>query len=182
MTNDTVGIDAPNETKKKGCGFWALVIGGIVVAVIIIGSIFGPTKEEIEKIEAETAAKEENDAKVEAEMQVEKAKARREEAVKVTAGQLFQAYENNEAAAQQTYGNKLLEVSGRIDGVELDFSDTPIVQLRTSNQFMSASVYLKDAHQSAATAYSKGDNVKFLCEEVTEVMSIPQLKECVPVE
>ena len=182
MTDDNLEGKRGEEVKKKGCGFWALVVGGVLVFLFIIGTIFGPNEEEQAKMEAEAAAQAEKDNAEEAKKQAAGAKAKRDGAVKTTASELFNSYQNNEAAAQQTYGGKLLEVSGTIDGVDLDFADNPIVKLRTPNQFMSASVYLTEAHQSAATGYSKGSKVTFLCEEVSEVMSMPQLKECVPVE
>src|SRR3546814_14146885 len=50
-------------------------------------------------------------------------------AVKVTASELYQAYEANEAAAQGQYGGRLLEVTGTVDGVDLDLMDDPSVKL-----------------------------------------------------
>jgi hypothetical protein len=99
----------------------------------------------------------------------------------VTAGELFKAYQSNEMAAQQAYAGKLLEVSGTVDGVDLDSSDEPVVKLRTSNQFMPVSVYLTDDTKAAAAGYNKRSKITLLCKEISEVVSMPQLKECVPI-
>ncbi len=170
----------PTETspKKRGCGFWALIGIGILVAIGVLGSLLPePTPEQ----KAATAAKAVENEKTEGDKQKAKAEAERASAIKVTAGELFKAYQANEMAAQQTYKGKLLEVFGTVDGVELDFADEPVIKLRSSNQFMPVSIKLTDETKSAAAGYSKGQKITLLCKEITEVVSMPQLSECVPV-
>jgi tRNA_anti-like len=163
--------------KKKGCGFWILVAAGVLILLAIIGSMLPePTPEQ----KAEMAAKEKAEADEAGAKQAADAKAKRDSAVKVTASELFNAYQGNEMAAQQQYGGKTLEVTGVVDGVDLDLGDDPVVKLRTSNQFMPVSVYLTSETQNAAAGYGKGQKITFLCEELSEVISMPQLKECVP--
>jgi hypothetical protein len=161
--------------KKRGCGFWILVVIAVFFGLAVIGSLLPePTQEE------KIAAAAERIAEQEAEMAADAEK--RSSAIKVTANQLFEAYQANEMAAQQRFGDQAIEVSGRIAGVELDFSDDPVIRLATSNQFMSVSVYLTDENKNLAASYNKGDNVSFLCEDVSEVISMPQLKDCIPVK
>jgi ABC-type Na+ efflux pump permease subunit len=165
--------------KKRGCGFWILVIIAVFIGLAVLGSLLPePTQEEKIAAAAKRIAAEEE------EMRTEKAAAdaRRSSAIKVSASQLFAAYQANEMAAQQQFDGRVLEVSGRISGVELDFNDDPVVKLQTQNQFMPVSVYLTDEFKSAAAGLNKGDNALFLCEEVSEVISMPQLKGCVPIE
>lgn len=69
-------------------------------------------------------------------------------------------------------------VSGTIDGVDLDFSDRPIVKLRTPNQFMSAQAKLTEASQARANGLSKGQPIKLLCASVSEVIGTPMLDGC----
>jgi tRNA_anti-like len=176
MSDESTVVAAP---RKKGCGFWLLVGLGIIVALAIIGSLLPePSAEQKAEIAASKAA----DAKAEADKQAEEAKSKRDSAVKVSASQLFQAYDANEMAAQQQYGDKLLEVSGVVDGVDLDIGDDPVVKLRTSNQFMPVSVYLTEATAAAAAGFQKGQKITILCESISEVISMPQLKDCTPVE
>jgi tRNA_anti-like len=169
--------DIAATPKKKGCGFWILAGFGILIMLAIIGSLL---PEPSPQQKSEMAAKEKAEADAASEKQSADAKSKRDSAVKVTAGQLFAAYQANEMAAQQKYGNKTLEVSGIIDGVDLDFSDNPVVKLKTSNPIMAVSVTLTSETQKAAAAYAKGQKISFLCEELSEVISMPQLKECVP--
>lgn len=99
-------------------------------------------------------------------------------ATPVTAVELFRAYQANEAAAQQQYGDRPLEVSGTVDGVDLDFSDEPFIKLRTDNQFMPAQAKLIAADQPKASSLSKGSSVRLRCESVSEIVGTPMLKDC----
>jgi hypothetical protein len=96
----------------------------------------------------------------------------------VTAAQLFNAYANNEATAQGYFGDRLLLVSGTVDKVTLDFSDDPVVGLKTPNQFMDAQAALaEDAHDEAGN-FNPGDKAELLCEGVSEIAGTPMLKNC----
>jgi hypothetical protein len=171
----TEEAETQKPKNKRGCGFWIIVAMGGLIGLAALGSILPePTQEE------KIAAAAERIAKQEAEMA--EAASKRASAIKVTASQLFEAYQANEMAAQQSYGGRTIEVTGQIDGVDLDISDNPVIKLRTSNQFMPVSIYLIDDRKSAAAAYNKGEKASFLCEDVSEVISMPQVKECVPVK
>lgn len=97
----------------------------------------------------------------------------------VTAVELFRAYEANEAAAQERYGNRPLRVTGMVSGVDLDLTDNPVVKLATPNEFMSASANLADVSKPKASGLVKGQKIVLLCSGVSEVISIPQLADCV---
>ena len=96
----------------------------------------------------------------------------------VTATELFNAYDNNEASAQGYFGDRPLLVSGTVEKVTLDFMDDPVVGLRTPNQFMSAQAALAEDAKGQASNFNPGDKVKLLCENISEVAGIPMLKDC----
>lgn len=96
----------------------------------------------------------------------------------VTAQELFAAYDENEVAAQQSYGDKVLLVSGTVSAVTLDFSDDPVVQLETSNQFSSVQASFDESFSTRAAALRKGQKVTVRCEKVTEVVGTPMLSGC----
>ncbi len=161
--------------KKRGCGFWILVVLGVFVGLAVLGSLLPkPTPEE----QAALAAQQLKDEQEAAQQEQAEAEAERASAMKVTASELFGAYQANEMAAQKAFEGQLLEVSGTVDGVELDFSDDPVVKLKTQNQFMPVSVYLTDSTKDQAAELRKGQKVTLLCREISEVISMPQLKEC----
>lgn len=100
-----------------------------------------------------------------------------EPAIAVTSADLFKAYEENEIAADQQYKGKRLEVTGTITGIDSDLMDKPVVRLNTPNEFMSAGA--SGLPLEVAATLKKGQKVTLLCTGGGEVMSMPQLDECV---
>lgn len=96
----------------------------------------------------------------------------------VTVLEVARAYQANEAAAQQQYGGHPLRVTGTIASIDLDFMNHPVVHLRTDNQFMNAGMQLTEASQARAASLVRGHRVTALCQDVQEVMSIPQFSGC----
>lgn len=96
----------------------------------------------------------------------------------VTATELFNAYQANEAAAQEAYGDRLLDVTGTVAGVDLDLFDNPIVLLETPNQFMSAQAKLARDARGSASSFVQGQQVTLRCESLSEVIGTPMLREC----
>jgi hypothetical protein len=149
---------APKKgSKLLGC--FAAVIG-IIVLLVIIGSL-APDPSTGNSTAAEGGMVPNGELPLE-----------------VTATQLFGAYENNEASAQSYFGDRKLLVSGTVDKVMLDFTDDPIVLLRTPNQFMSVQAALADDAKGEAGNFSRGDKAKLLCENISEVIGTPMLKDC----
>ena len=145
------------KKSNKALGCVAVAIG-IVVLLVIIGS-FAPNQPE----GTGTAGKDGTPAEL---------------PLAVTATELFQAYQSNEASAQSYFGKRKLLVSGTVDKVTLDFADDPVVLLRTPNQFMSAHAELADDAKGEAGKFSPGDKVELLCDNVREVMATPMLRDC----
>lgn len=164
--------------KKRGCGFWILVALGIFIGLGVIGAIFGPSEEEMKKIQAERDVKEKAEGQVKAKEASEKAQAERDSALKITARQLFSAYESNEARAQKELGGRLLEVTGTIDRIDLDISDNPTLWLNTGEMFQSVNVGNSDSISEHAEELDKGQKITLLCHDVSEIAGIPMLKDC----
>ena len=170
-------VETQGPAKKRGCGFWALVAVGVVALLVVIGSIFGPSQEEMEQIAAERDSKE----RAEKEAQVAELIS---SATVVTAEELFNAYSQNEVAAKNRYGDRALLISGTIDSVTLDFADEPVVSLQTANQFMSVQLDFDEDDAQAVSGLNSGQQFQALCNEVTEVAGTPMLDDCMmqPVE
>lgn len=98
--------------------------------------------------------------------------------VEVTAVDLAAAYEANEVAAQQQYGDKPLLVSGTIEGIQLDLFDKPFLTLHAGEMSLGANANLTEASQAKAGSLSKGQQITLLCSGVSEVIGSPQLDEC----
>jgi hypothetical protein len=153
------------SSQKKGPG--CLKIGLGIIAVLIVLGVIGSL---LPKPPANQKAAASNGTVA--------AGSADELPVAVTVKELFNAYQANEASAQSYFGKRKLLVSGTVDKVALDFMDNPEVLLKTPNQFMSAHAALAADAKDQAGQYSPGDSLKLICEDVSELASIPMLKEC----
>lgn len=99
-----------------------------------------------------------------------------ERTIEVTAGEIFDDYQQNEIRANAKYKGKNVIVTGTVSGIDADLMDEPVVQLQTSNQFMS--VGLHDISTTVAGGLNKGDTVTAACSEVSEMAGTPVLRGC----
>jgi len=160
--------EPPKNKVGRVVGIGCLAVVGLFIVLAAIGSQVEQTNTAVDAPQAGAgSAASDNPATPPAELPIA-----------VTATELFQAYDNNEASAQGYFGSRKLLVSGTVDKVTLDFMDDPVVGLRTPNQFMSAQAALADDAKSEAGNLNPGDKVKLLCADISEVAGIPMLKDC----
>lgn len=138
------------------------LVAGILVLLFIIGSLAGDPKESVTKLDADDAA----------------GPAPAQPSVEVTAAQLFQAYDENEARAQQTYGKKKLRVRGTVAAIDLGIGDKPTIQLVSPNEFMPVTIQNSESVDRIAASLNKGQSISARCTSVTEIMGRPFLDGC----
>jgi hypothetical protein len=100
-------------------------------------------------------------------------------ALQVTAGQLYGEYHRNEVAADQTYKDKMLAVSGIVESINKDFVDDAYLVLETANEFEGVQAHLKSSETSKAARMSKGELITVLCSGNGMIIGTPMLKDCV---
>jgi hypothetical protein len=140
------------EKKKRGIGFYILVgFGAAVVLSVISNKDKGNGSRESSSGSRVASAP-------------EPAKPPSIDA-KVTASELFEAYEKNEIAADDRYKGKLLEVSGKIDNIGKDILDSPYVTLSVGGKFqiMGVQAFFDEASLSRLADLSKGQAVTLQC-------------------
>lgn len=98
--------------------------------------------------------------------------------IAVTASELHQAFAQNEVAAKARFEGSALMVSGRIDAIELDMLDNPQLRLSAGTQFDYVAAGFDKSASSAVSGLQKGQDVTVLCEEVSEVIGTPMLRNC----
>ncbi len=96
----------------------------------------------------------------------------------VTPAELVSAYEQNEAAAQQQYGGRPLRITGTVTDISLDISDDPIIGLEGRNEYQGVRLDLADDSKSRAAELSQGQVITVTCENITEIVGTPYLREC----
>jgi len=82
-----------------------------------------------------------------------------EAAIKITASDLYAQYEANEIAADELYKNKILEVSGVIEAIGKDITDSMYVALKTDNIIGLVQCMLADSEKLKAANLVKGNAI-----------------------
>jgi len=100
------------------------------------------------------------------------------EIVKINAGQLFTAYEDNEVATDEGLKGKLVQVSGSVQAIDKDAFDNIVINFKTSNQFMPAHMKMEDSEKAAAMAIKKGSKATVLCEKMSRIVGTPYGNGC----
>lgn len=98
------------------------------------------------------------------------------DAIKVSARDLFKAYEANEIAADSQYKGKPIEITGTVESISSDFSDEPVVQLSGGEMFQM--VHANGLDKATAGGLSKGQGVTLACTGAGEVIGMPSLSNC----
>lgn len=121
----------------------------VIAAIIILPMAFGGDDEEKEASGSKPASSEVKDKE-------EKSK---EETIEITVGELYQAYEDNEIAADKKYKDKLLEVTGTISDFGVDVFGTSYIMLDTGGPFKDTQVFFKKGEDDKIAELSKGQDV-----------------------
>jgi hypothetical protein len=101
-------------------------------------------------------------------------------ALSVTASQLAADYQANEVAADARYNQKIIEVSGTVDSIGKDITDTIYVTLQTGEEFaiVKPQLFFSDQHKNEAAALHKGQPLTVKCRCEGKFMNV-LLKDCV---
>jgi len=99
--------------------------------------------------------------------------------LEVSAAALFTAYHANEVAADNTYKNKRLSVTGTMQSIDKDAFDNVVIRMRTDNQFMPVDAYLDKSQYSIAATLVKEKPGTFICTGAGMTIGRPSVKGCV---
>jgi hypothetical protein len=99
--------------------------------------------------------------------------------MQVTALELAQAYSANEVDAQIAFGNKVLNVTGTISGVEFDSFGDPVVKMIGVDQFLPVQASFENGYEGNLRALTRGQRITLQCSSITEIISEPLLSDCV---
>jgi len=99
--------------------------------------------------------------------------------IQVTALDLARAYAGNEVDAQMAFGNKVLDVTGTISGVEFDSSGDPVVKMIGVDQFLPVQARFETRYERSLRALSRGERITLQCTSITEIITEPMLSDCI---
>ncbi|PIF21779.1 OB-fold protein [Candidatus Pantoea floridensis] len=95
-----------------------------------------------------------------------------------TARKLFNDYEENEVAVDEQLKGKIVAMTGVVQSIDKDFTDSIIISLKTDNEFMPARLEMKDSQKAAAIALKKGKQVVIVCEKMSRIIGAPSGRNC----
>ena len=81
-------------------------------------------------------------------------------AIAVSANQLSSAYNANEVSADDKYKDKVLEVTGTVDSIGKDFTDTSYVTLQASGDILGVQCMFDDQYKSQLSKLQKGQRIR----------------------
>ncbi|WP_205746367.1 OB-fold protein [Dyella amyloliquefaciens] len=97
---------------------------------------------------------------------------------KVTANQLFNAYNANEVATDEGMKGTDVEVTGQVQEVAKDFTDSVVISLATSNEFMPARMSMEESERAQAATLKPGMTVAIVCPRMRRIMGSPAGSKC----
>ena len=98
------------------------------------------------------------------------------DAIKITARELFKAYDANEVAADSKFKGKPIEITGVVEAISSDITDEPVVQLSGGEMFQM--VHANGLDTATAAGLSKGQEITLACTGAGEVIGTPSLSDC----
>lgn len=84
------------------------------------------------------------------------------EVVRVTASELYKAYDENELSADAKYKGKVLGISGTVDSVEKSFGNIH-VRLKAGQFIETVDCTMDDSEEATAATLKKGQSVVLAC-------------------
>lgn len=151
---------------------WVFIILGVMFVIGLIGAMFGDGGNNNSNQTSNTTT-----SAAPAEESVS-SPAPAEEVIKVRARDLAAAYDDNEAAADAKYKDKLLEVSGVIASIDKGMLDETNVMLQGKNEFLHVAATLEKSEEQKAINLHKRQTITLRCTGNSEVAGMPMLKDC----
>ena len=161
-----VADNSVNENKKKEfVGAILAIIAAIFAAAAIIVSIIGLPS-------GDTPPSGTNNSGT-------STTAPEKQIIKISAKELYQAYEENEVAAGKKYDEKLVEITGEVDDIGTDILNRAYITFSTGKTLRSVQCYFEDTDAiDGVASISKGQKITVVgaCDGFTLNVSV---KDCV---
>jgi len=170
-------LQAKPAQKKNSTRTTLMIIGGVFAGLFVLALIATPSPTS-KTANATTTSSTSGDTAATTNEQPSEAQAPAVDVYTTSAVELFQGYERNEVAMDKKIAGRPVEVSGKIQSIDKDFSDSVVLQLATTNEFSPASLTLNDSESDKAAALENGQAVTVHCERMQRVMGSPAGSEC----
>ena len=99
-------------------------------------------------------------------------------APEITAIKIHQAYKQNEIAADEQYKGKVFNISGIVEGIQKDLTDSIFVTIKTGDEFGSLHANFDDAHKATIAKLKPGQPLKIQGSVDGFLMQSVMVKDC----
>lgn len=99
------------------------------------------------------------------------------EPITTTIDDLVKAYDENEAAAQLKLRGQWIDVTGKIERIDLDHNNIPVLWFE-GDIIPSPHANFAPEFANEAIQLKKGGEARLLCRKIGEIMGSPSLDEC----
>lgn len=97
----------------------------------------------------------------------------------VSAHKLFADYHANEVSADAKYKNKQIELTGIVQSINKDFTNSIVIDFEVGDGFSSVHASMNDSEAQKAASLSKGGKITVVCEGDGMVLGDPNIKDCI---
>ncbi len=97
---------------------------------------------------------------------------------KTTAVDLYNAYDANEVATDRRIGKSVVEITGVIESIDKDFTDSPVLNLSVDDSFRHVLITLSKSDAGAAAELTKGQQITVKCKTIRRIIDTPIGSEC----
>ena len=105
--------------------------------------------------------------------------AQEERVARVSAVDLFNAYDENEVATDEKLKGAIIEITGTVQSIDKDFMDDINIALRSSNEYMPVNLTMEKSEKETAINLRKGQKITARCKQISKTMGSPYGRKCI---
>ena len=155
----------PNCGKKRGMSFAkkAAIGVAVVTAMLAVVSSRGTPQRQRPWVEAAATTEATPDPS--------------QPTVWISATDLYRQYDENEVAADEQFKGRTLSVTGSVESIGKDFTDSIVIEL-VGGRFRTVRASMNASEKNAAAHLVKGQKLSVLCKGRGKLVGSPVLKNC----
>lgn len=168
--------------KKPWYKKWWVIVIGVIIVIAIIGNSGDDNNSSKDNQSQSVAQNSSTEKKTEVKTE-EVAEEPVEEvpAVVTTSAEIAKDYSENEVAADEKYKDKMIEVSGKVTGVDNGITDNELIVKLSDGEydFSGPWCYMKPSEKEKVIALKKGQQVTLIGKGNSATIGSPMIKDCV---
>jgi hypothetical protein len=101
------------------------------------------------------------------------------EVININILELAKEYSANEVKTDEKYKNKLINISGNVNAISKDFTDSLVLELISDNPYLPANMSMEPSEKSKMMNLTKDEAVIVQCKKTSYIMNSPTGYNCI---